>query len=101
MALSLAHGAARIHRQKRMAGISPQPMSISPDIQATFDYLFNLAAKALQADNRSFEPFATALTKAGERTHSTTDLGTMSSSPTEHLGALITVLADQARGGDL
>jgi hypothetical protein len=76
-------------------------MTISPDIQATFDYLFNLAAKPLQAGNQSFEPFATAVTEAGERTHSTTDLGTLTSSPTEHIGALLAVLADQARAGPL
>ena len=70
-------------------------MSVSPDIQATFDYLFAAAAKALQA-NQSFEPFATATSVRGQRTHSTTDLGSIITSPTEHISALLATLKGQA-----
>jgi hypothetical protein len=75
-------------------------MSVSPDIQATFDYLFARASKTLK-NNRSFEPFATATTKKGERTHSTTDLGSIVSTPVEHIAALLAELKNQAHKGGL
>ena len=73
-------------------------MSVSPDIQATFDYLVGLAQKAL-ADNRSFAPFATTTLTGGERTHSRTDLAPAVSTPGEHISALITALRRQAQSG--
>jgi hypothetical protein len=76
-------------------------MAISSETQATFDYLFGLASKVLLDNHRSFEPFATATTLAGQRTHSTSDLGTHASSPTEHISALLAVLADRAATGGL
>jgi hypothetical protein len=74
-------------------------MSVSPEIQSTFNYLFDTAAKALKS-NRSFAPIASALMADGERTHSITDLRTLTSQPAEHIIALIDGLRTQvARGG--
>jgi hypothetical protein len=73
-------------------------MTISPDIQATFDYLFSLAEKAL-SEGRSFAPFATGALVEGGRTHSTADLNAAASTPQEHMIALIGALKDQAARG--
>ncbi|HWA21283.1 MAG TPA: hypothetical protein VG735_02685 [Caulobacterales bacterium] len=73
-------------------------MTVSPEVQATFDYLFGLAAKALH-DNRSFAPFGSAVARDGGRTHTTTDLQTLTSQPTDHLAAVLAVLHDHALGG--
>jgi hypothetical protein len=69
-----------------------------PGIQATFDYLFDLAQQAL-AQGRSFAPFATASWDDGARTHSTADLPTGASTPQEHIAALIPVLQQEAVRG--
>ncbi len=73
-------------------------MSVSADTQATFDYLFGLASKAL-TEGRSFAPFATAVGPSGQRTHSQTDLNTDSSTPQEHISALLQVLKNDAMAG--
>jgi len=75
-------------------------MTVSPDIQATFDYLFGRAAKTLKGA-RSFEPFSTATTDRGERTHSSTDLGSITATPTQHIAALLTEMKARAKEGGL
>jgi hypothetical protein len=75
-------------------------MTVSADVQYVFDYLFTQAAKGL-ATGRSFEPFATATTKRGERTHSTTDLGSITATPAQHVAGLLDALRAQAAGGDI
>lgn len=75
-------------------------MSVSPDIQQTFDYLFGLAEKAL-AEGRSFAPFATGALVGGGRTHSTADLNVAASTPQEHMVALIDELRQQAATGSI
>lgn len=75
-------------------------MTVSADVQYVFDYLFTQASKGLLT-GRSFEPFATATTKRGERTHSTTDLGSITASPAQHIAALLAALKAQAAKGGL
>ncbi len=68
-----------------------------PDLQSTADYLYALSRTALEQGG-SFAPFATGLTMAGERTHSSTDLPVDASTPGEHVAALLAVLQEQAPG---
>ena len=75
-------------------------MSVSPDIQSTFDYLFGLAEKAL-TEGRSFAPFASGALVGGGRTHSTADLSAAASTPQEHMIALIDELRAQAANGSI
>jgi hypothetical protein len=75
-------------------------MTVSADVQYVFDYLFTQAAKGL-ATGHSFEPFATATTRAGGRTHSTTDLGSITATPAQHISALLGALKDQAGRGEI
>jgi hypothetical protein len=75
-------------------------VSVSPDIQSTFDYLFDRAKRALE-DNRSFAPFAACILVDGARTHSSADLPAAASTPADHIGALLTALHAQAREGGL
>jgi hypothetical protein len=75
-------------------------MSVSPDIQATFDYLFALAEKAL-SEGRSFAPFATSTLHNGGRLHSTADLNASGSTPQEHMTALLETLQKEAADGGI
>lgn len=74
--------------------------AVTPDTQATFDYLFDLAKKAL-TEGRSFAPFATAATRDGGRTHSQTDMKADNSTPQEHIAALLQVLSQDAKAGKI
>ncbi|MEJ0022280.1 MAG: hypothetical protein WDN76_01710 [Alphaproteobacteria bacterium] len=73
-------------------------MSVSPETQANFDYLFGWAAKALK-DNRSFVPFGSAIARDGGRTHTTTDQSALTSQPTDHIAAVLVELHGQALKG--
>ena len=75
-------------------------MAVSSEIQSTFDFLFDLAQKAL-SEGRSFAPFATSELKNGERTYSMTDLNVASSTPQDHMIALIKTLQGEASAGRL
>lgn len=68
------------------------------DVQDTFDYLYQEAAKVMELGG-SFAPFGAAIRLNGERTHVNVDLPIERSTPNDHISGLIMGFRKEAEEG--
>jgi hypothetical protein len=68
------------------------------DVQETFDYLYQEAAKVMELGG-SFAPFGAAIRLNGERTHVNVDLPIERSTPNDHISGLIMGFRKEAEDG--
>jgi hypothetical protein len=68
------------------------------DVQDTFDYLYQEAAKVMEMGG-SFAPFGAATRMNGERTHVNVDLPIERSTPNDHISGLIMGFRKEAEAG--
>jgi hypothetical protein len=68
------------------------------DVQETFDYLYQEAAKVMEMGG-SFAPFGAAIRMNGERTHVNVDLPIERSTPNDHISGLIMGFRKEVEAG--